>query len=88
MVNDQTLPGVLPPLETAVTRQKYVVDGSSVPVAYDAAMRPLPASDGLGVLGAAGGPATPAVVNAQIDDAATSEGLTGVAFVRDTAFQK
>ena len=31
VVNDHTLPVVLPPIDTAVTLQKYVVEGRSVP---------------------------------------------------------
>ena len=120
-MNDQTLPAVLPPLDTAVTRQKYVVDGDSVTGTYDEALSPLatcggglvvpnatlnvvptapadhpsvgvvptPAAafEGVGFAGAAGGPAMPAVVKPQSDEAATSEGLTAVALVREMTLQ-
>jgi hypothetical protein len=43
---------------------------------------------GDGLEGASGGPAVPLVVKDQIDDDATSEGFTTVAFVRETIFQK
>ena len=52
-----------------------------------AAPTPVAASDGVGLVGADGDPAGPAVVKPHTDEAATSDGLTGVAFVRETTFQ-
>src|ERR1700681_1354884 len=43
--------------------------------------------DGVGVDGAAGGPAVPAVAKDWIGDGAIMDGLIGVAKVRDTTFQ-
>src|SRR5712671_4750813 len=50
---------------------------------------PVAPVDGVGEVGAAGGPpAVPAVVNDQTDDVAIIVGAKGVALVRDTIFQK
>src|SRR5262245_21986821 len=121
VVNDHTGPGVLPPLDTAVIRQKYTVDGASDAVEYDelvcpvapvggglavtnatlnvvptapgaqpsvgVRLTPVAPSDGDGLDGAAGGPGVPPVVNDQIADGAISDGMSGVAFVRETTFQ-
>src|SRR5258706_14673291 len=121
VVNDHTGPGVVPPFETAVTRQKYVVAGDSEPAGYDGLVKPVAtcgggftvpnatlyevpiapavqasvglvptpvaASDGDGFDGAIGGPTGPAVVNDQIGVGPMSDGMTGVALVRETTFQ-
>jgi hypothetical protein len=44
--------------------------------------------DGVGFEGAGGGPAAPPVVKDHVGDVPMSDGLTGVALVRDTTFQK
>src|SRR5262245_14267315 len=123
VVKDHVGPAVVPPLETAVIFQKYVVFVFRLPGLNDAEARPVatcggfedvpkltlnvvpgaPAAHvsagfvltpvepfaGFGFDGAAGGPDDPpAVVNDQVDELATSDGLTTVAFVRATTFQK
>ena len=49
-------------------------------------LTPVAASDGLGLSAATGGPAGPAVVKVDTDDAATRDAFTGVALVRATTF--
>lgn len=46
VTNDQSAPWVLPPLATAVTRQKYVVLGDSPPGEYDGDESPVATCDG------------------------------------------
>src|ERR1051325_207572 len=63
VVNDQIGPAVLPPVETAVTRQKYVVCAPSVPVEYIGDDKP--------VATVGGGFAAP---NAMLNDTPTAPG--------------
>ena len=51
-------------------------------------LTPVEPFDGVGEVGAAGGPTLPAVENDQMDEVAIMFGASGVALVRETTFQK